>query len=235
MIIESYVVSNKVYVSTKFLCEYFNRTQKQIGRWKKDGLPVAKKPKEINERSDYFILEEAIAWVDANINKTKASNSKSNADNFDIEDDEALFNIYTNGNAQQKRKLLLRLPQNRLDNFKKIEDIVTQEAKNKEYDSKYVLVEDVKKGQQELATLFISTLKNSMPVLSKTLENKSQNEIYHLMDRHFKKEIEKLAKYIKTDVDMKVKLNTVIEKVVEIVSEYSIGHDEVIKKLEELI
>lgn len=233
--IESYVVRDTLYVNTKFLKAYFNRTEKQIGRWKKDGLPVATKPKEINQRGDYYILEEVIVWVSNNVNQTKASNSKSSdSEGVDLEDEEKLFDIYSNGNAQQKRRLLLRLNQNRLDNFKKIEDIVEKEAKNKEYDAKYALKDDVKKGQQELASLFISLLKNSLPVLSSTLENKTQDEIYHLMDSHFKKEMQKIVRYINKHQEYIVTLDEVINFIVHLVSEKDVEQKEIILKLDEL-
>lgn len=234
--IESYFVKGKLYVSTKFLTAYFNRSEKQIGRWRKEGLPEATKPKEINERSNYYILEEVIAWVDKNINQTKASNSTraKSEDNIDFEDEEALFELYTNGNAQQKRKLLLRLNQTRLDNFKKIEEIVEKEAKNKEYDSKYALVDSVKKGQQELASIFVSILKNSMPVLSKTLEQKNQNEIYHALDTHFKKEVSKIVRYINKNEDTIVTLSEVISYIVYLVSTEDISQSIILKKLKEL-
>lgn len=233
--IESYFVAGKLYVSTKFLKAYFNRTEKQIGRWKKEGMPVAKKPKEINQRGDYYILEVAISWVDININKTKSTNSRgANEDDFDLEDEEKIFEIYASGNASQKRRLLLRLDQNKIDKFKKIEDIVEKEAKNKEYDSKYALRDNVKKGQQELASLFVSLLKNSMPVLSKTLENKTQDEIYHLMDRHFKKEVDKIVKYINKNQEIIVTLHEIIEVIVYLVGEKEIEQSEIIKKLEKM-
>lgn len=233
--IESYYVNKKLYVSTKFLTAYCNRTDKQIGRWKKMGMPIAKKPKEINQRGDYYILDEIIKWINENVNQSKASNSKGHdTTSVDIEDDEQLFQIYTNGNASQKRQLLLRLPQNKLDNFKKIEDIVEKEAKNKEFDSKYVLVEKAKKGQQELASLFVSLLKNSMPVLSKTLENKEQDEVYHLMDRHFKKEVEQIAKYINKNEKVIVTLNEVIDYIVYLVVNQDVEQKTILKKLEEL-
>lgn len=234
--IESYFVKNKLYVSTKFLTAYFNRSDKQIGRWKKDGLPEAVKPKEINERGNYYILEDVIAWIDKNINQSKSSNSSrdKNPDDINIEDEEKLFEIYTTGTSQQKRKLLLRLNQNRLDNFKKIEDIVEKEAKNKEYDSKYALVDNVKKGQQELASIFVSILKNSMPVLSKTLENKNQNEIYHALDTHFKKEVSRIVKYINKNEDTIITLSEVINYIVYLVSTEDMSQSTILKKLKEL-
>ena len=136
-IIESYAVKDKLYVNTKFLSAHLNKTDKQIGRYKKMGMPIAKKPKEINKRGDYYILEDIISWVDTNINKTKSNNSSNKtSEEIDLDDAEKLFNTYTKGNSTEKKRLLLTLDQSRLDNFKKIEDIIEKEAKNKEYDSK---------------------------------------------------------------------------------------------------
>ena len=130
--------------------------------------------------------------------------------------------------------MIEQLNQNRLDNFKKIEDIVEKEAKNKEYDSKYALVDNVKKGQQELASIFVSILKNSMPVLSKTLEDKNQNEIYHALDTHFKKEVTRIVKYINKNEDTIVTLSEVISYIVYLVSTEDISQSTILKKLKEL-
>lgn len=234
-IIESYEINNKLYLNTKFLCAYFNRTDKQIGRWKQQGMPIATKPKELNKRGDWYILDDVIKWVDININKTKANNSKgANSDEIDIENEEEMFNIYTKGNVQQKRKLLLSLPQNRLDDFKKIEEIVEKEAKNKEYDSKYALIDKVKKGQQELASMFISLLKTSMAVLSKDVEMKEQDDVFHILDRHFKKEIDKLVKYINKEEENTVTFDEVIQTIVDLVSEKNIDQIKIIKTLKSI-
>lgn len=237
--LDSYLIKEKLYVNTKFICSLYNRTEKQIGRWKKDGMPsIEKKPRELNKPGNWFMLDEVIIWVEANINKSKSNNSKGlvsieNAD-IDLDNEESMFNIYTKGNAQQKRKLLLRLPQNRLDDYKKIEDIVEKEAKNKEYDSKYAPIEKVKKGQQELASMFVSMLKTSMAVLSKDLENKEQDEIYHLLDRHFKKEIDKLNRFIEVEEDDEVSLSEVTQGIIEAVAYRGIKMIDIVKHLEEM-
>ena len=77
-----------------------------------------------------------------------------------------------------------------------IEDIIKKVALNKDFDTRYVLKDKVKKGQQEMASMFVSFLKTAMPVLSKDLQNKSQEEIYHELDRYFEKEILHLLTYI---------------------------------------
>lgn len=233
----SYSVNGKLYVNTLFLCELWNRTDKQIGRYKKDGMPsVEKKPKELNKSGNWYILYDVIEWHRTNVNQAKSNNSKglTNNEDIDLENEEAMFNIYTKGNAQQKRRLLLRLPQNRLDDYKKIEDIVEKEAKNKEYDSKYALIEKVKKGQQELASMFVSMLKTSMAVLSKDLENKEQDEIYHLLDRHFKKEIDKLNRFIGVEEDDEVSLSEVTQGIIEAVAYRGIKMIDIVKHLEEM-
>lgn len=239
MIIESYNINNKLYVTKLFLCAYFNKSDKQIGRWKSIGLKsIEKKPKEINIRADIFDLDYVIKWVNENINQQKSSNSKSssseNDDNFDLEDEEKIFDIFTKGSANQKKRLLLRLDQNRLDRLKKIEDIIEKEAKNKEYDSKYALIDKVKIGQQELARMFISFLKTSMPVLSKELEQKTQDEVYHALDRHFKKEVDKLLKYIITEEENTTTLDEVIQVIIEAVVDRNIEQKDIIKKIEDL-
>ena len=49
-VIESYFINSKLYVSTAFVCVYFNKSQKQVGRWQSDGMPlVQKKQKELNK------------------------------------------------------------------------------------------------------------------------------------------------------------------------------------------
>ena len=128
----------------------------------------------------------------------------------------------------------MRLPQNVIDNFKKIEEIVEKEAKNKEYDKKYALVDKVKKGQQELAFMFISFLKTSMPSLSKQLENKSHDEVYHELDRHFKKEVNKLLRYVQIEEDIAVSLSEAIYAIIEATVDGDASMDNVVKKIKEI-
>ena len=230
--LESYIDGNIVFVSTQFLAAMQNVTPRTVTQWVKKGLPVYKKP---NIKTNLFILEDASKWIKENINKAKSNNAKGLGDDeeLDIEEENRLFEIYTKGNSNEKKKLLLRLSQTRLDNYKKIEDIIEKEAKNKEYDSKYALVDDVKKGEQELASLMISLLKNSMPVLSKTLENKSQDEIFHDLDRHFKKEMQKIVKYIRKNEDTVVTLNTIIEEIIYMVNEKEMTNEQILKMIKD--
>jgi hypothetical protein len=234
--IESYEINSKLYVNTKFICAYFNKSDKQVGRWKNSGMPmVEKKPKELNKSGNWYLLDQVIPWVDLNINKTKSNNSKGlETEEFDLDDLEKMHEIYAKGNSDAKRKLLLRLPQNVIDNFKKIEEIVEKEAKNKEYDKKYALVDKVKKGQQELAFMFISFLKTSMPSLSKQLENKSHDEVYHELDRHFKKEVNKLLRYIQIEEDIVVSLSEAIYAIIEATVDGDVSMDSVVKKIKEV-
>ena len=233
--IESFLIGDSLYVNTEFLCAYFNKSDKQVGRWKSQGMPVVtKKPKELNKTGNWFILDQVIPWVEINVNKTKSSNSKGSEEEFDIENLEKMHDIYIKGNSNAKRKLLLRLPQNVLDNFKKIEDIVEKEAKNKEYDSKYALVDKVKVGQQELARMFISFLKTSMPVLSKELENKSQDEVYHALDRHFKKEVDKLLKYVITEEEDIATFDEIIQSILDAIVYKKIEQKDLIKMIGDL-
>jgi len=240
-IIESYFVNTKLYVSTKFLEAYFNRSDKQIGRWVKEGMTKANKPQEINKRGNYFILEEVIRWVSVNINKAKARNSKSDYSGLEDETEDErikreldIYEIYSRGTIKDKMKLMISLPRDTLENIQKMENIVEKSSKNREYDSEYVLRDKAKMGEQELASMFISFLKTSLPVLSGELENKQQDDIYLTMDRYFKKEMDKIVRYIKTNEEEIVSLAEVINFIVEMVSDKEISQIEILKKLGEI-
>ena len=72
-IVESYEINGKLYVTAKFLSAYFNKSAKQVSRWKQDGVPTINKPNElINIRGDLFFLPDCIKWISENINSTKS-------------------------------------------------------------------------------------------------------------------------------------------------------------------
>lgn len=185
----------KLYVTKDFLMIHFGVSDRTITNWIQKGLAPIKDKNFSNK--NLFILKEVEEWKEKNISQVKSDNAKGKDTEVNIEDKDmnSLFDQYKNGTADEKRRLLLKEPQ-LIESINKIEDIIKKEALNKDFDTRYVLKDKVKKGQQEMASMFVSFLKTAMPVLSKDLQNKSQEEIYHELDRYFEKEIKHLLTYI---------------------------------------
>lgn len=225
--IESYLINQKLYVSTKFLSGYFNRSDKQIARWKTSGLEPANKPKELNKRGDFFILEEVLKWHEKNINKTKSNNSRS----IVSEDGNIDLSMYESLSASQKREQLRLLDKNSLDGKRVVEEIIEKEFKNKQHEKEWVRKEKPSQTIKALARTFISLLKNMMITISKDGENKNQDELYHIMDKYLHQEIIKLQNLLKDE--SKLDLYEIYNKIIDLHSQGT-SIENIIKKLEEL-
>lgn len=225
--IESYLINQKLYVSTKFLSGYFNRSDKQIARWKTSGLEPTNKPKELNKRGDFFIFEEVLKWHEQNINKTKSNNSRS----IVSEDGNIDLSMYESLSASQKREQLRLLDKNSLDGKRVVEEIIEKEFKNKQHEKEWVRKEKPSQTIKALARTFISLLKNMMITISKDGENKNQDELYHIMDKYLHQEIIKLQNLLKDE--SKLDLYEIYNKIIDLHSQGT-SIENIIKKLEEL-
>lgn len=224
----------KIYVTTEFVAEYFKVSRRTITGWVKKGLKNYKE-KDLS-KSNLFILDEVEKWVQENINQTQSNNAKSKdkpQDENEEEDLAEMFERFKAADSNEKRKMLLSNPA-LIEAFNKIEDFIKKFSLNKEYDTKYVLKDDVKKGQQELASMFISFLKTAMPVLSKNLQNKSQDEIYHELDQYFKKQIKHLVRYLDKEHEVVVTHYELMELIIDLVAD-EVEPIEIKNKLEELL
>lgn len=233
--IESFSYMGITYVSTEFLVSYFKlASRRTITDWIKKGLTPTKE-KDLS-KSNLFDLRKTIEWVEENINKTKSNNAKKKTDEPEELDEEEkleeLFEKFTKANSNDKRKMLIQNP-HLIEAFNKIEDIIKKMSLNKEYDNKYVLKDDVKKGQQELASMFISFLKSAMPILSKNLENKTQQEIYDELDKYFSNQINHLVKYLNQEQEIIVTHYELIELIIELVND-EVKPIQILNKMEEL-
>jgi hypothetical protein len=231
----SYYYDNKIYVTTDFICKDYNIDRKTLSIWNKKGLKNYKL-KNLS-KSNLYMLREVDEWKQENINAIKSNNAKrinvevDTHNEQDGDEESNLLEKYEKATVEGKRKILRKIGLNRLDELKKIEDIIEKEAKNKEWDSRYVLVDKVKKGEQELASMFISFLKTSMPVLSKELENKKQDEIYHALDRYYNKEINNLVKFIEKDEEVIVAMDEVIKQIIYLILKTNNKMKDILKKL----
>lgn len=188
----------KIYVTKDFLMVHFGVSNRTITNWIQKGLEPIKDKNFSNK--NLFILKEVEIWKDKNISQVKSENAKGKDQDQDETIDQefdvdAMLDTMKHGNINEKRRLLLKNP-TFIEVFNKMEDFLKKDALNKEYDDRYTLKDKVKKGQQEMASMFISFLKTAMPVLSKDLQNKTQEEIYHELDRYFEKELKHLLSYI---------------------------------------
>lgn len=232
-IIESYFINSKLYVSTSFICAYFNKSEKQVGRWKAAGMPIVqKKPKELNKVGNWYILDYVILWVDKNINKVKSGNS-SKQKVIEDEDKSAEDIIYNeNLTISEKRKALQALGKNKLDELNTAEQILEREAKNKAHDKNWVRKEKPSESIKALARSFISLLKNMMISISKDGEMKKQDELYHIIDKLAHTEIQKLQRFLQqegNDIDLHEVYSIMIH-----LNESGVSLDDIAKKIREL-
>lgn len=218
----------KIYVTKDFLMVHFGVSDRTITNWIQKGLEPIKDKNFSNK--NLFILKDVEEWKEKNISQVKSDNAKGKTVEVEVDDKDInhLFEQYKNGSSDEKRRLLLKEPQ-LIESFNKIEDIIKKEALNKEFDIKYVLKDNVKKGQQEMASMFISFLKTAMPVLSKDLQHKSQEEIYHELDRYFEKEIKHLMTYIVKSEQEVVSYYEITSLMTKLISENKVSS----KKIEE--
>lgn len=232
----SFSYIGKTYVTTDFLVSYFSlASRRTITDWIKKGLSPIKE-KDLS-KSNLFDLKETIKWVEENINKTQSSNAKKKTDitvEEDMEDKlERLFEEFKKATTNEKRKMLFKNP-NLIESLNKTEDFIKKFSLNREYDASYVLRQDVKDSQQSMASMFISFLKSAMPILSKNLQNKTQDEIYHELDNYFKKQITHLVKYISKEYEVIVTHHELIELIIDLIVIDEVEPIQIKTKLEEI-
>lgn len=236
-IIESYEVHGKLYVSSKFLCAYFNKSDKQVGRWKKDGMPIATKPKELKVRGDVFHLEECIKWVAENINSTKSRATSRNrlvdipsTDASDDDINETVTDI--NGKIRQANEML-QLKGTTIDDadrIKKILDGLIQAVKLGEQTKELIPKKDTEKVIVEFVATLIAGYKRDIKILPKELKERNEEEIRQILESTYKTNIEKYKKIAKSDLLSEDKLYDVIELVVELILD-DVSLDEIIKRM----
>ena len=226
--LEVYKDGNKIYISTKFLATYTKTNPRNVSHWIKKGLEVHKVE---NIKSNLFILEDAIEWIEKNINKTKSNNRKG------IEsDDGGLDNAlsdYESLSTVEKRAFLRSLDKNSLDEQNTVEQILEREAKNKAHDKNWVRKEKPSETVRALTRSFISILRNMMITISKDGENKSQDELYHIIDKYLYTEISKFRRLLQSE-GSDVNLDEIYQLIVDI---YNNGTDipTIVNKLGELV
>ena len=225
--LESYSYDGKVYVTTQFLAAFFNMDKRNITNWTKKGLEPIKN-KSIS-RSNLFILQEVIVWVEININQTKSGNRKGlgkDEDNEDQVDYESLDFL-------AKKEYLRRQNKNRLDEYNTAEQIMEREAKNKSFDKNWIRKEKPAQTIKALVRSFISLMKNMMITISKEGEQRTQDELYHLMDKHLHTEVLKFQKMLQ-DESATLDLYELYQAIID-THDSGKTMEEIIKKIEELI
>lgn len=226
--LECYSYDGKVYVSTLFLAAYFNMSKRNITNWVKRGLEPIKNT--ALSRSNLFILQEAEIWVEININDVKSRNRKGNSDNKEDDDDENID--YEKLNFVEKKEYLKKKAKGTLDKLNTVEQITEREAKNKQLDMRYILKDKPKKTIEALVRSFISLMKNMMITVSKDGEQKSQDELYHIMDEYLHSEVKKFTNMLK-DEGSEIDLHEIYQIMIDLYDD-GISINEMVKKLNEI-
>lgn len=235
--IESYEIDGKLYVNTKFLCAFFSKSEKQVGRWKKDGCPIEDKPKELSFRGDVFSLEKILHWYKENINQTKArATSRKNKDSIgeeyiDIDEQEVINDIQ--GKIKQANEMLQLkgTSQDEADRIKKILDGLTQAVKLGEQAKELIPKKDSENVIVEFAITLISGYKRDIKILPSELANRSEKEIRNILEKTYKANIETYRKRANSSILSKEKIYDIIERIMELLDVMSV--DEILKKLED--
>ena len=226
--LEAYFEAGEVYVSTSLIAKEYKVDTRNISHWVKKGLASYKLQ---NVKSKVFKLKEVAEFVEKNINKTKSANRKGA--NNEESDKEKLLEDYENLTTPQKRALLKILDKNTLDELNTTEQILEREAKNKANDNNWVRKEKPSQTIKALARSFISLMKNMMITISKEGEQRTQDELYHLMDKYLHSEITKFQKMLK-DESATLDLYEVYQIIID-THDSGTPMEDIIKKIEELI
>ena len=204
-ILESYEVNGKLYVTTKFLSTYFSKTEKQVGRWKSDGMPVAVKPKELKIRGDVFHLDECIKWVSENINPSKSRATARRGKEVDID---AMMN---EANLEELDDLTF----DEADRRKKIEDLKLAKLKREKEEGLLIEADDVDKALYEQAIMHRTKLDNDEKILPILLENKTQEEIAYIYHEHNNDHLEMLDSQLEPRIKKDPSNYDIFHKVLE--------------------
>lgn len=187
-ILESYEINGKVYVNTKFLSAYLSKSDKQIGRWKKDGCPVARKPKELKVRGDVFILKDVEEWVKYNIDKQKsqATQKTKEIELDDISEEEMVEQLATIDQRVIRKLISMEsaLKKTKADADKAEEDAQISKLKRQQLEGSLIEADDVDKSRYEQAIMHKTMIENQEKIFPIILEMKSSDEISHLLHEH---------------------------------------------------
>ena len=238
--VETYELHRKLYVTSKFLATYFNKSDKQIGRWKKDGMPIEEKPKELKVRGDVYNLQECIKWVDENINKSKsrATNKRRLIDESKIPpqdtDIEETVNDIQGKIKQASEMLQLKGTSHEdADRIKKILDGLIQAVKLGEQTKELIPKKDTEKTIIEFIATLISGYKRDIKILPKELKDRDEEEIREILESTYKTNIEKYRKIAKSKILSEEKLYDIVEVVVELILD-EVSVDEIIKRIKDV-
>ena len=233
--IECYEINGKLYVTAKFLSAYFNKSTKQVSRWKQDGMPVTEKPEQLQIRADVFFLKDCVEWVSKNINPSKSRATQKRNNDFeviDIEDEEDEIVIDINGKIKQANEMLQLkgTSHDDADRIKKVLDGLIQAVKLGEQTKELIPKKDTEKTITEFASMLITGYKRDINILSKECENRKEDEIRTILEKTYKTNIEQYQKIAKSKILTENKIYDVLEKVYECIEEGT-SPDVMIRKL----
>ncbi len=225
--LESYAYNGIVYVSASFIAYEKKRSGKRtVTNWVKKGLKHYKIP--LLSKSNLFILEEVDEWMKENLNVTQAGNSQKRKNNNNIKS-ETQKNF---SSLEDERSYYEELDKNRLDELNTTEQIIERKAKNKQHDKEWVRKEKPSQTVKALSRSFISLMKNMMITVSKDGEQKSQDELYHIMDEYLHSEVKKFTNMLK-DEGSEIDLHEIYQIMIDLYDD-GISINEMVKKLNEI-
>lgn len=233
-IIESYLIDGKLYVTTKFVSEFFQTDARNIRNWKKEGL---KSKKERGIRQDLFLFNEVYDWNKQNINPSKSragSKTKSveipHSDGSDIE--ETVIDIQ--GKIAQANELLQLkgTSQEDADRIKKILDGLIQAVKLGEQTKELIPKRDIEKVLVEFVVTLIQGYKRDIKLLPDEMEGRTKVQRKEILESTYRTNINKFQKIANSELLSESKLYDVIEVVVELIQD-EVTTDAILKWIKE--
>ena len=173
-------IDGREVVSRQELESVFNKGQKTIQRYIKDGMPIHP----ASSRSlQIFDLEECISWRDKSVDKTQSIKTERLTGepdaSFDDDSDEE------RPKADMERKL-------KADADKAEEDAIIARLKREKEEGSLISSQDLDISQAELATVYQTTYVNDKKLLPLQLFGKSKDEMRTYLDSHYSKRMEDL-------------------------------------------
>jgi len=232
--IESYIIDEKLYVATSFICAYFNTDPRNIRNWKKNGLQ-SKKVQGI--RQDLFIFDEVYEWNKKNINPTKSRSASKKVELSDVntknsDDIEEQINDIQGKIKQANELLQLKgTTHDDADRIKKILDGLIQAVKLGEQTKELIPKKDTEKVIIEFVVTLIAGYRRDIKILPKELEKRDRDEIRAILEKTYKSNIEKYKKMAKSEIVAEVKIYHVMEIVFQLIID-GVETDEILKRIE---
>lgn len=177
-----FFIDGKVLVTKKFISMDMNVTERQVNNWEKKGL----------EASEYsmpklrlYDLHSLKTWYSLNIETKYGKGNESDLIDqvmYKTGDEVTAFNAKS---AKEVEEATIKIKE------REIIDIKANEVKGE-----YIKADDVDKTTTAMAVILLSAWRSLLDTLPPLLTDKSQSEVFSILDNEFAAEVEVLNKKV---------------------------------------